>query len=86
MPKTIVINGEKFYELNGTYYKDEIRNNGELWYRVMGKNGVVNTDRDNSTYNNRNTQPQPRSMASTRDYNNRDYNNRDYNNGDYNRQ
>lgn len=41
--KTMVIDGEKFYSLNGTYFKDVVKPNGELWYKVAGKNGVLNT-------------------------------------------
>ena len=41
--KTMMIDGEKYYSLNGTYFKDEVKPNGELWYRVVGKNGVLNT-------------------------------------------
>lgn len=41
--KTMVIDGEKFYSLNGTYFKDVVKPNGELWYKVVGKNGVLNT-------------------------------------------
>jgi hypothetical protein len=44
--KVQVINDQKFYELNGTYYKQVIRDNGEVWYRVVGKHGVLNTDTD----------------------------------------
>jgi hypothetical protein len=41
--KTMVIDGEKFYSLNGTYFKDDLQPNGEQWYKVVGKNGVLNT-------------------------------------------
>lgn len=44
--KAVVINGSKYYELNGTYYKETIRN-GEIWYTIVGKNGVLNTQYDN---------------------------------------
>lgn len=43
--KTTVIDGQKYYEYNGSYFKDHVKSNGELWYTVMGKNGVLNTDR-----------------------------------------
>ncbi|NCI45128.1 DUF6515 family protein [Sediminibacterium soli] len=48
--KTMVIDGEKFYSLNGTYFKDLVKPNGELWYRVVGKNGVLNTFRNEDNY------------------------------------
>lgn len=44
--KAVVINSSKYYELNGTYYKETIRN-GEVWYTIVGKNGVLNTQYDN---------------------------------------
>jgi hypothetical protein len=48
--KTMVVNGEKFYSLNGTYFKDVVKANGELWYRVVGKNGVLNTSNNDEDY------------------------------------
>jgi hypothetical protein len=42
--KVVVINDQKYYELDGTYYKEEIRDNDEIWYTVVGKNGKINTD------------------------------------------
>jgi hypothetical protein len=42
--KVVVINEQKFYELDGTYYKEDIRDNNEIWYTVVGKNGKVDTD------------------------------------------
>lgn len=48
--KTMVIDGEKFYSLNGTYFKDLVKPNGELWYRVVGKNGVLNTYKNDDNY------------------------------------
>ncbi len=46
--KAIVINNSKYYELNGTYYKEFIKNN-ELWYRVEGSRGVLNTSSNTIT-------------------------------------
>ena len=54
--KTMVIDGEKFYSVNGTYFKDAIHPNGELWYKVVGKHGVLNTNRNDGGYQ----QPQQR--------------------------
>lgn len=42
--KARVIDGQKFYELNGTYYKEEINENNEVNYKVVGTDGVLNTD------------------------------------------
>jgi hypothetical protein len=37
-----VLNGEKLYELNGTYYKEDRDSKGQQIYTVVGKNGAVN--------------------------------------------
>jgi hypothetical protein len=42
--KVKVIDGQKYYELNGTYYQEEIDGNNELSYRVVGTDGVLNTE------------------------------------------
>jgi hypothetical protein len=42
--RVVVINEQKFYELDGTYYKEEIRDNNDIWYTVVGKNGKIDTD------------------------------------------
>ncbi len=41
--KTDVINGQEFYEYYGTFYVREIRDNGETWFRVVGRNGRLET-------------------------------------------
>ncbi|PIQ22163.1 MAG: hypothetical protein COW65_04710 [Cytophagales bacterium CG18_big_fil_WC_8_21_14_2_50_42_9] len=41
--KVLVLNGQKMYELDGTYYQEHL-NDGQLWYTVVGKDGVVNTE------------------------------------------
>ncbi len=48
--KTMVIDGEKFYSFNGSYFKDVVKANGELWYKVVGKNGVLNTYKNSESY------------------------------------
>jgi hypothetical protein len=40
----VVINGQKYYEQDGTYYKEDIRANSEIWYTVVGKNGKLDTE------------------------------------------
>ena len=35
----VVLNGEKMYELNGTYYKEDRNSKGQVIYTVVGKNG-----------------------------------------------
>ena len=48
--RSVIINGEKLYELNGTYYKADRDENGNDVFVVVGKNGVVNnTLTDGST-------------------------------------
>jgi hypothetical protein len=42
--KVKVIDGQKYYELNGTYYKEDFNANNELSYTVVGTDGVLNTD------------------------------------------
>jgi hypothetical protein len=42
--RVVVINEQKYYELDGTYYQEDIRDNKEIWYTVVGKNGRLNTD------------------------------------------
>ena len=39
-----VINGEKYYEMNGTYYQEQLDDKDRLSYRVVGTDGVLNTD------------------------------------------
>ena len=42
--QAVVIDGKKLYEYDGTYYKETIKSNDEIWYTVVGKDGVVDTD------------------------------------------
>jgi len=42
--QVVVINDQKYYELDGTYYKEDIRHNNEIWYTVVGKHGKLDTD------------------------------------------
>jgi hypothetical protein len=44
--KSVVINGEDLYELNGTYYKTDKDSNGNDVFVVVGKNGVINNSTD----------------------------------------
>jgi hypothetical protein len=44
-----VINGEKLYELNGTYYKADRDSNGNDVFIVVGKNGVINNTDNNQS-------------------------------------
>lgn len=44
--KAKLIDGAKYYELNGTYYKEELNDNDHLSYRVVGTDGVLNTQKD----------------------------------------
>jgi len=41
--QVLVLNGQKMYELDGTYYQEQI-NDGQIWYTVVGKDGVVNSE------------------------------------------
>jgi hypothetical protein len=42
--RSIVINGQQFYELNGVYYKAVTNDQGKVVYEVAGRDGVLNTD------------------------------------------
>ena len=44
--RPIVINDIKYYEINGNFFKKVYRENGQTWYRVVGKNGRLETDYD----------------------------------------
>jgi hypothetical protein len=43
----VVINDIKYYEINGNFFKKVYHSNGETWYRVVGKNGRLETDQYN---------------------------------------
>src|SRR6185436_6525567 len=45
--KATVIDGQKYYELGGTFYQEEYSSNDKLSYRVVGTDGVLNTDNGN---------------------------------------
>ena len=47
--RTMVIDGEKYFELNDSYFKEFIKPNGEIWYKVSGKHGVLNTEKENNS-------------------------------------
>lgn len=44
--RPVVINDIKYYEINGNFFKKVYHENGETWYRVVGKNGRLDTDYD----------------------------------------
>lgn len=41
--KTTVIDGQKYYELGGTFYQERVTSNNKLRYEVVGTDGVLNT-------------------------------------------
>ena len=54
--KATVIDGQKYYQIGGTFYQEEINENNKLVYRVVGTDGVLNTDNGNDSpnaYNNK---------------------------------
>lgn len=53
------INGEQYYEYNGTFYREEQRDNGEVWYRVVGVNGRLEQGLDQGQQYNDDDQYQP---------------------------
>ena len=40
--QVVVINGNKYYESNGTYYQEEVDANNQVSYLVVGTDGVLN--------------------------------------------
>jgi len=42
--QSIVIDGQQFYEFNGVYYREIVKQDGKHAYVVAGKDGVLNTD------------------------------------------
>lgn len=47
-----VIEGQKYYEFDGTYYKEEITDNDEIWYTVVGTDGILDTGNSDATAEN----------------------------------
>jgi hypothetical protein len=41
--KEVYVNNQKYYEYNGTYYKQVVNQDGNIWYLVAGLHGVLNT-------------------------------------------
>jgi Family of unknown function (DUF6515) len=41
-----VIDGQKYYQVGGTFYQEEFDENNRLSYRVVGTDGVINTIAD----------------------------------------
>jgi Family of unknown function (DUF6515) len=50
--KVTVIDGQKYYELGGTYYQEEINEKNKLSYRVVGTDGVLNTGNEQTNTDN----------------------------------
>lgn len=46
-----MIDGEKYYQLGGTFYREEFDENNRLQYRVVGTDGVINTGNENDNGN-----------------------------------
>ncbi|MBK6379655.1 MAG: hypothetical protein IPF72_07945 [Chitinophagaceae bacterium] len=46
-----VIDGQKYYQVGGTFYQEEFSENNKLSYRVVGTDGVINTDYANEDLN-----------------------------------
>jgi hypothetical protein len=44
--RPVEINDIKYYEINGNFFKKVYHENGETWYRVVGKNGRLETEYD----------------------------------------
>ena len=46
-----VIDGQKYYQVGGTFYQEEFSENNKLSYRVVGTDGVINTGNENADEN-----------------------------------
>jgi len=44
--QAVVIDGQKYYVSDGTYYKEEIDADNKLWYTVVGVNGELQPDNE----------------------------------------
>jgi hypothetical protein len=47
--RSVIVNGEQLYELNGTYYRTDVDSNGNNVFIVVGKNGVINNSTTGGT-------------------------------------
>lgn len=45
-----IVDGQKYYQVGGTFYQEEIIGNNKLQYRVVGTDGVLNTGSDEGEY------------------------------------
>jgi hypothetical protein len=46
--KSIVIDGQQYYEFNGVYYQPSTDDKGKVVYIIAGKDGVLNTNGENT--------------------------------------
>lgn len=47
-----MIDGQKYYQVGGTFYQEEFDENNRLGYRVVGTDGVINTTNNYTTTDN----------------------------------
>ena len=57
--KATVINGQKYYELGGTFYQEEMSPKNKLQYVVVGTDGVINTPDDQNEVRPEDAPPAP---------------------------
>jgi hypothetical protein len=48
--KSITIDGQQYYELNGVYYQPVTNNDGSVAYKIVGKDGELNTNQGDDVY------------------------------------
>ncbi|RKR81485.1 hypothetical protein BDD43_1632 [Mucilaginibacter gracilis] len=48
--KSLMIDGQQYYELNGVYYKEVIHQDGTKGYVIAGKDGVLTTDKQQDSH------------------------------------
>ena len=58
--KSIVIDGQQFYQFNGVYYKTVVNDQGKNVYVVAGKDGVLNTNDGEQTDDQQAAPPAPK--------------------------
>lgn len=64
--KVTVINGQKYYEMGGTFYQEEINEKNQLRYKVVGTDGVLNTATEEETNTNTTSAPNTAATATVK--------------------
>ncbi len=57
--KLTMIDGQKYFELGGTFYQEEISSSNKVEYKVVGADGVLNTGTENQVGQTEENNPAP---------------------------